>query len=155
MYGRSRRAGYLVYIVIKFKLKQELNPGSVADFEVDSEGRFTRCVIVPHGCAVAAAMTPKRVMFGDGFFLKGEFAGTGLVFTMLSAENELVCVALVICGGENASNYQYGLDAMKRHVTLGSAMTKEVREHWNDRQSAEICFPLGALALSAGSTNGR
>jgi hypothetical protein len=74
-------------------------------------------------------MTPKRVMIGDGFHLNGEFKGTGLIFTMLSAEKELVCVALVIGGGENASNYQYGLDAMKRHVMLGSAMAEEVREH--------------------------
>ena len=123
-------------------LNQEENPGSITGIEVDAERRFKRCVIVPHGCAVAAVMTPKRVMFGDGFFLKGDFGGTGLIYTMTSAEKELVCVALVICDVENASNYKYGLDAMKQHSALGPALTDEVRKHWKNGKTKSAAARL-------------
>jgi hypothetical protein len=133
-------------------LKQEENPGSITGIEADSEGRFTRCVIVPHGCAVAAVMTPKRVMFGDGFFLKGDLGGTGIIYTMTSAEKELVCVALVICDVENASNYKYGLDAMKRHSTLGPALTDEVRRRWkNAKTKFAVTLLQGHLKPHAGT----
>lgn len=123
--------------------------------EMDAQGRLKRCVVVPHGCAVAAVETPKRVMFGDGFFLKGEFKGTGLIYTMLSAEKELVVVAIVICDLENATNYLYGLDAMKEHSMLGPAMADEVRTCWKRVTECDVLTlelaAAAAIVLSGGS----
>ncbi|CAM9253641.1 unnamed protein product, partial [Phaeothamnion confervicola] len=76
------------------KAFEEKHPGSVTSLEKDEEGRFKRCCIVPHACAVAACRTPKQLLMMDGFFQKGSWNGTGLVFTVGSANGELSVVCL-------------------------------------------------------------
>jgi hypothetical protein len=124
---------------------QELNPGSIVKFEVDAGGRFKRCCVVPHGGAVAAATSPRKVLVADGFHLKGPWNGVGLTYMATSAENNLVMTCLVICDVESAGNYEFGLNALLEHEQLGATLRNDIWVFMSDRNPGMLSAVATAL----------
>ena len=81
-----------------------LNPGSVAFCEWYDNGKFRRAVFCPAMSANAIALClPVGSM--DGFHLRGDFECIGLMFAMLSPENEFVKMALALVSVEASRHW--------------------------------------------------
>ena len=109
---------------------------------IDNEGDFKR-MFIGLGSAVRIAITTGIEFSGiDGTFFKHVYfhEGVALLLVTRDGNNELICLAWVVCLVEDAPNYNYMAKHAKKMIGLSQYLNRERHVLYSDRQKGIPSF---------------
>jgi zinc finger SWIM domain-containing protein 3 len=94
------------------------NPGSVFEFEVNSEtDQFLRLFVAFHACVEGFHKGCRPILFVDGAHLKHRYKGVLCAATTIDANDEIFNVAFAIVDAENDDNWRWFFRMLRSCLT--------------------------------------
>ena len=119
----------------------ERNPGSRFHLEVDDQGRFTRMFVGLGSVARVAIKTGIEFSGVDGTFFKHVvYKGVVLMLVTRDGNNQLLVVGWVICAKENADNYHYFAENLKKVEGVEEYLNRPQHLVYSDRHKGIPAF---------------